>query len=70
MMTQAVGRRIQLDNLAKCNLDAAKSADGLTAVKWWAEGRYDDVVKYCLLDSQLTLEVWKMGVENKELQVL
>ena len=35
MMTQAVGKRVQLDNLAKCNLDAAKSADGLTAVKWW-----------------------------------
>jgi len=69
LMTKASGRRIHLDNLAKCNLDAAKSADGLTAVKWWAEGKYEDVVKYCLLDSKLTLDIWKMGVEKKELQV-
>ena len=68
MMTKLVGKRVQLDNLAKSNLGAAKSADGLTAVSWWAEGKYEDVVKYCLLDSQLTYDLWKMGVEKQEVR--
>tara|TARA_R100000544_G_scaffold31504_1_gene17812 strand:- start:46 stop:639 length:594 start_codon:yes stop_codon:yes gene_type:complete len=67
MMTKAAGKRIQLDNLAKCNLDSGKSGDGLAAVRWWAEGKYEDVAKYCLKDSQLTLDVWKMGVKNGNL---
>tara|TARA_R100000544_G_C2203025_1_gene47730 strand:- start:151 stop:744 length:594 start_codon:yes stop_codon:yes gene_type:complete len=67
MMTKAAGKRIQLDNLAKCNLNSQKSGDGLMAVKWWSEGRYEDVAEYCLKDSQLTLDVWKMGVEKGNL---
>jgi DEAD/DEAH box helicase domain-containing protein len=67
MMTKAAGKRIQLDNLAKCNLNSKKSGDGLMAVRWWGEGKYEDVAKYCLKDSQLTLDVWKMGVENGNL---
>jgi|TARA_R100000482_G_C5113617_1_gene141863 DEAD/DEAH box helicase domain-containing protein len=68
MMTELVGKRVQLDNLAKSNLDAAKSADGLAAVEWWGEGRYEDVAKYCLLDSQLTYNLWKMGTEKREVR--
>lgn len=67
MMTKAAGKRVQLDNLAKCNLNSQKSGDGLMAVRWWSEGKYEDVAKYCLKDSQLTLDVWKMGVENGNL---
>jgi DEAD/DEAH box helicase domain-containing protein len=67
MVTKAAGKRVQLDNLAKCNLNSQKSGDGLMAVRWWGEGKYEDVAKYCLKDSQLTLDVWKMGVENGNL---
>jgi len=67
MMTKAAGKRVQLDNLAKCNLNSQKSGDGIMAVRWWSEGRYEDVAEYCLKDSQLTLDVWKMGVENGNL---
>jgi len=67
MVTKAAGKRVQLDNLAKCNLNSQKSGDGLMAVRWWSEGRYEDVAEYCLKDSQLTLDVWKMGVENGNL---
>jgi DEAD/DEAH box helicase domain-containing protein len=67
MMTKAAGKRVQLDNLAKCNLNSKKSGDGLMAVRWWSEGKYEDVAKYCLKDSQLTLDVWKMGVERGNL---
>lgn len=67
MMTKAAGKRVQLDNLAKCNLNSEKSGDGLMAVRWWSEGKYEDVAKYCLKDSQLTLDVWKMGVEKGNL---
>ena len=34
-----------------------------SVVKWKA-GEYDDVVDYCLKDSQLTYNLWKYGQEN------
>ena len=58
------GKRVHLDNLVKCTLGSGKSADGLQAVDWWHEGKYTDIAKYCLMDSQLTYDLWKHGCEN------
>ncbi len=38
---ERLGYRLKLDNIAQATLDAAKSADGLQALKWWKEGRLD-----------------------------
>jgi DEAD/DEAH box helicase domain-containing protein len=68
MNKHSSGFHVSLDNLAKCNLGTQKTADGLTAVKWWSEGRYEDVVKYCVMDSKISYEVWEKGRIEKQIE--
>ena len=68
MNKHSSGYHVSLDNLAKCNLGTQKTADGLTAVKWWSEGRYEDVVKYCVMDSKISYEVWEKGRIEKQIE--
>ena len=57
--------RLSLAHLAEHTLGGAeKSADGLLAVKWWREGKYEQVIDYCRQDVQLTHDLWKFGKEK------
>ena len=38
-----------------------ESAD---APKLWKMGRYDEVVEYCMKDTQLVYDLWKYGQDN------
>ena len=62
-----LGRRLKLDSLAQATLGASKSGNGLEAIKWWKEGRIEDVRKYCLDDVRLTLELYEYAKKNKKL---
>lgn len=60
-----LNHRLSLAHLAEHTLGGAeKSADGLLAVKWWREGKYDMVIDYCRQDVQLTYDLWKFGKEK------
>ncbi len=56
--------RVSLDNLATATLGAAKSADGLLALKWWKEGKLDLIEEYCRQDVALTRDIFRYGREN------
>ena len=58
------GKRIHLDNLVKCTLGDSKSMSGVDSVAKWRAGEYDEVVNYCLKDSQLTYDLWRYGQDN------
>ena len=58
------GERIQLKNLVKCSLDDAKLMESADAPKLWKMGRYDEVVEYCMKDTQLVYDLWKYGQDN------
>ena len=58
------GKRIHLDNLVKCTISDEKNMSSLDSVVKWKAGDYDDVVDYCLKDSQLTYNLWKYGKEH------
>jgi DEAD/DEAH box helicase domain-containing protein len=60
-----LGYRLKLDNLARATLDAAKSADGLQALKWWQEGRLDLITQYCRQDVAVTRDLYLHGREHK-----
>ncbi|MDO8626387.1 MAG: ribonuclease H-like domain-containing protein [Candidatus Magasanikbacteria bacterium] len=63
-----VGIRLKLDSIAEATLDnIKKSADGLTALRWWKEGRVDDVKKYCEQDVRVTKEIYEFGKTNSQL---
>jgi len=58
------GERFQLKNLVKCTMDDSKLMDSADAPKLWKMGRYDEVVEYCMKDTQLVYDLWGYGKEN------
>lgn len=59
-----VGFRVSLDNLAKTTLGIAKSADGLQALRWFREGRIQEIKDYCVQDVKVTKALYDYGKEN------
>jgi DEAD/DEAH box helicase domain-containing protein len=55
---------LSLDNLARATLGSPKSADGLTALRWWREGRLDLIETYCRQDVALTRDLYAYGREH------
>lgn len=54
------GNRISLNILAQTNLGIGKTAHGLEAIKFYKEGRLEDLEKYCLQDVRLTKELYEL----------
>jgi DEAD/DEAH box helicase domain-containing protein len=59
-----VGFRISLGNLAKATLGKDKSADGLTALRWWQEGRFARILEYCRQDVEVTRDLYLFGKQK------
>lgn len=63
-----LGRRLKLNDIAQATLDnVSKSADGLQAVRWFAEGKIDEIKKYCEQDVKITKELYDFGYKHKQL---
>jgi DEAD/DEAH box helicase domain-containing protein len=60
----SLGRRLRLDTVAEATVGARKSATGLQAVRWWREGKIDEVKKYCEQDVRVTKEVFEFALQN------
>lgn len=61
---QSLGRRLRLDSVAQATIGAKKSADGLQAVRWWREGKIDEIKKYCEQDVRVTKKVFDFAMQN------
>lgn len=61
---ESLGRRLRLDSVAQATIGAKKSADGIQAVRWWREGKVDEVKKYCEQDVKVTKKVFDYAMEN------
>ena len=62
-----LGYRLKLDNLAKVTIGMPKFTDGLTAVRWWKEGRTHDVIKYCKKDVEITKRLYEYACDKGRL---
>lgn len=60
----SLGRRLRLDSVAQATVGAKKSADGLQAVRWWREGKIDEIKKYCQQDVKVTKQVFEYAMKN------
>lgn len=60
----SLGRRLRLDSVAEATIGAKKSADGLQAVRWWREGKIDEVKKYCTQDVKVTKKVFDYAMTH------
>lgn len=59
-----LGFRIGLDALASATLGVNKSADGLLAIRWFREGKIDQLIAYCREDVALTKQLFEFGRDN------
>lgn len=55
----------KLDILAIANFGRGKIGHGALAPKLWQQGKYMEVIKYCLEDVRLTHELFKLGLKGK-----
>jgi len=58
------GERFPLSNLVKCTMNDSKLMDSADAPKLWKMGRFDEVVDYCMKDTQLVYDLWNYGKDN------
>ncbi len=61
---KSIGRRLRLDSVAEATIGAKKSANGLQAVRWWREGKIDEIKKYCEQDVRVTKKVFDYALKN------
>ncbi len=59
-----LNQRIRLDDVASATVDASKSADGLQAVRWYKQGKTDQIADYCREDVRITSRVYRFGKEH------
>ena len=63
-----LGFRLKLDSIATATLQVGKSADGLQAVRWWREGRVEEILEYCQQDVEVTRRVYEFGKQHRYIQ--
>ena len=54
-----VGFRLSLGHLGEETLGAPKSGDGLASLRWWREGRLDEIERYCRDDVTLLRDLFE-----------
>lgn len=59
-----LGHRLYLDSLAEATLGVRKSGGGLQALRWFKEGKIDEIKKYCLKDVEITKNLYEFGRKN------
>lgn len=65
VIKETSGTRFKLNDIAKATLQIEKSADGMQAMKWFEEGKIDEIKKYCEQDVKVTKDVYDYGRKNK-----
>jgi len=63
-----LGFRLKLDSIATATLQVGKSADGLQAVRWWREGRLEEILEYCQQDVEVTRRIYEFGKQFRYIQ--
>jgi DEAD/DEAH box helicase domain-containing protein len=61
---KSLGRRLRLDSVAEATVGAKKSGHGLQAVRWWHEGKIDEIKKYCEQDVKITKKVFDYALKH------
>jgi len=69
-IAQQWGFRVSLDSIAKATLGRGKSGQGLDALRWYKEGRFDLIERYCRDDVDITRQVFEFGRDRGHLKYL
>ena len=58
---QCLGFRLSLDHLARKTLGTEKTGDGLMAVRFFREGKQQELTEYCRRDVEITQSLFEFG---------
>ncbi len=61
---RTLGFRMKLESVAQATLGEGKSGSGLDAIRYYREGNFDALAKYCLDDVRITREVYEYGCKH------
>lgn len=67
-MEKQLGYRPSLDMVAKETLGEQKNGHGLDAIRYYHDGDWEALEKYCLQDVKVTKELYDYGVKNGKLR--
>lgn len=67
-MEKHLGHRVSLDAVAKETLGEQKNGHGLDAIRYYHDGDWESLEKYCLRDVKVTKEIYEYGLTNKVLR--
>ena len=56
--------RFQLKNLVKCTMNDSKLMESADAPRLWKMGQFNEVVEYCMKDTQLVYDLWTHGKDK------
>ncbi len=66
-VTHALGHRLKLESIAQATLGEGKSGSGLDALKYYKNGDWNTLEKYCLDDVRITRDVYEYGKKHGHL---
>jgi DEAD/DEAH box helicase domain-containing protein len=64
---KVLGHRLKLDSVGQATIFSKKSGMGLDAIRWYREGDFDSLAKYCLDDVAITRDVYEYGLRHGRL---
>lgn len=62
-----IGHRVGLDAIARATLGVGKFGTGLDAIRYYREGRMEELKTYCLKDVEITHQIYEFGLKNKKI---
>jgi DEAD/DEAH box helicase domain-containing protein len=61
---RTLGFRIKLESVAQATLGEGKSGSGLDAIRYYREGNFEALSKYCLDDVRITKDIYDYGCRH------
>lgn len=68
-LQQKLSFRPKLESVVQATLGEGKTGDGLQALRWYREGRLDEIARYCQEDVRLTRDLYLFGKRNRHVLV-
>lgn len=67
-LEKRLGHRVSLDAVAKQTLGIQKNGHGLDAIRYYHDGDWESLTKYCMQDVKVTKEIYDYGVKEGKLR--